>query len=398
MTMKYTHTVGFIEGDGIGPEVLPLVRDLINHVVDVCYQGEHSITWRPLLLGEQAAMTGDGEWFPQSTVSALRELKVALKGPMSSAIGGGFRSLNIALREELDLFCNMRVIKSLAGLPSPLSNAEGIDLVVFRECSEDSFASIELGANTPDAQRLIEVLEQELGYYRLRFVDDCALAIKNCSKSATERLVQRAVDYALSHNRLKITIVHKSNAWQLTDGQFQRWASDYIAQHYELKKHESGEQYLLNPDGTEILVEQMMLDQVMQRLALQPQQFDVLICNNLAGDLISDLATSLVGGVGIVPSVNCNNDMALFEPSHGPFRRIAGSGLANPSATVWAGVLMLQHLGMNNAALMLWRALKDVINAHDALFQLDTRESLNQGVTTRNIIAAIEAAIPMPDR
>ncbi|MEO2265736.1 isocitrate/isopropylmalate family dehydrogenase [Pseudoalteromonas sp. YIC-656] len=396
MAMKNTHMVGFIEGDGIGPEVMPLVRELINHVVNVCYRGEQTISWQPLLLGEQAAMSGDGEWFPQSTVSALRELKVALKGPMSSAIGGGFRSLNIALREELDLFCNMRVIKSLAGLPTPLKNAADIDLVVFRECSEDSFASIELGANTPDAQRLIEVLEQELGYYRLRFVDDCALAIKNCSKAATERLVQRAVDYALAHNRKKLTVVHKSNAWQLTEGQFQLWASDFITNHYELKSSDDGAQFIVNPQGGDIVVEQMMLDQVMQRLAQQPQQFDVLVCNNLAGDLISDLATSLIGGVGIVPSVNCNNEMALFEPSHGPFRRIAGSGLANPSATVWAGILMLEHLGMHEAAASLWSGLRDVINAHDALFQLDTRDSLNQGVSTTHIIAAIEAAIPMP--
>ncbi|MFY8275149.1 isocitrate/isopropylmalate family dehydrogenase [Pseudoalteromonas sp. SSDWG2] len=390
-TIKFD--VGYIDGDGIGPEVMPLVRTLVDEAIALhCEQDTH-IHWHPLLLGEQAAKAGDGEWFPQETISALRTLSVALKGPMSSAIGGGFRSLNIALREELDLFCNMRVIKSLHGLPSPLKDANSIDLVVFRECSEDSFASIELGAGSPDAQRIIDVLEQELGYFRLRFVDDCALAIKNCSREATHRLVKHAIEYAISHRREKVTLVHKSNAWQLTEGQFQRWALEYLQENYALHSDAQDHRYTLTTPEHQLVVEHMMLDHVMQRMAQQPQQFDVLVCNNLAGDLLADLATSLVGGVGIVPSVNCNAQMALFEPSHGPFRRIAGTGLANPCASVWAAVLMLQHLNLHKPAQALWHALSTVINAHGELFQLNTRDSLNQGVSTERIIATISEAL-----
>ncbi|WP_105264905.1 isocitrate/isopropylmalate family dehydrogenase [Pseudoalteromonas sp. T1lg76] len=395
MTQQQSLAVAYIDGDGIGPDVMPLVRGLVDLVLERCYDGRQIISWQPLLLGEQAAREGDGEWFPQATISALRELKVALKGPMSSAIGGGFRSLNIALREELDLFCNMRVIKALPGLPSPLKNPDGIDLVVFRECSEDSFASIELAANSPDAARLIEVLEQELGYHRLRFVDNCALAIKNCSQAATERLIKQAADYAISQRRKKITLVHKSNAWQLTEGQFQRWALDYLRKDYQLTVSDCQQHYLLpGADGTQIQVEQMMLDQVMQRLPQQAGSFDVMVCNNLAGDLIADLAASLVGGVGIIPSVNCNQELALFEPSHGPFRRIAGSGLANPCASVWAAVLMLEHLQLDVAASSLFAALTEVVAIHEQLFQLDTRSSLEQGVPTKEVIAAIIKALP----
>ncbi|WP_105255603.1 isocitrate/isopropylmalate family dehydrogenase [Pseudoalteromonas sp. T1lg75] len=395
MAQAQSVAVAYIDGDGIGPDVMPMVRELVDLVLERCYGGERQIHWHCLLLGEQAAREGDGEWFPQATISALRELKVALKGPMSSAIGGGFRSLNIALREELDLFCNMRVIKALPGLPSALKNSEDIDLVVFRECSEDSFASIELAANSPDAERLIEVLEQELGYHRLRFVDNCALAIKNCSQAATERLIKEAVDYAIKQRRAKITLVHKSNAWQLTEGQFQRWALDYLRKEYQLTVSECKQHYLLHLyDGAQIQVEQMMLDQVMERLPQQAATFDVMVCNNLAGDLLADLAASLVGGVGIVPSVNCNHELALFEPSHGPFRRIAGSGLANPCASVWAAVLMLQHLQLDRAASSLFSALTQVIASHEQLFQLDTRHSLEQGVPTKQVIAALIKALP----
>lgn len=389
--MMHNFEVGYIDGDGIGPEIMPYVRAVIDQVIAHTYHGQYGIHWHSLLLGEQAAREGDGEWFPEATITQLRALKVALKGPMSSAIGGGFRSLNIALREELDLFCNMRVIKALDGLPSPLKNSGAIDMVVFRECSEDSFASIELAAQSSDASRLIEVLEQELGYYKLRFADNCALAIKNCSQAATERLVAQALNYALAHHRTKLTIVHKSNAWQLTEGQFQRWALAYLQQHHEVTLSTCKQYYQLRSNtGQCIEVEFMMLDRVMQRLPQYASEFDVLVCNNLAGDLIADLGAALVGGVGIIPSINCNNEMAIFEPSHGPFRRIAGQGVANPCATLWAGVLLLQHLGLDQASTQLFNALKHVISHYPQLFQLDTRTHKLPQVSTDAVITAIE--------
>ena len=192
--------VGYIEGDGIGLELIPKVKTLVDEVVAGVYQQQKRINWVQLYLGEQGAQLCDGDWFPEQTLTQLRELKVALKGPMSSAVGGGFRSLNIALREELDLFATIREIKSLPGLPSPLANANGIDWVIIRECSEDSFASIELAAGTPDSAHLIDVLENELGYHQLRFVENCGLAIKNCSKEATERLLKCALTYAQKTN------------------------------------------------------------------------------------------------------------------------------------------------------------------------------------------------------
>jgi len=339
--------VGYIEGDGVGPELMTACRPVWDAAVRLAYGGRRRIHWCELFLGAKAAEKFDGEIFPEATLDAIRDLKVAIKGPLTTPVGSGHRSLNVSLRQALDLYACVRPVRHLPGVPSPMRHPERVDLVIFRENTEDVYAGIEFAAGSPEAESLRRFLEQRFGH---QLPPACGLGVKPISERASKRLVRRAIRFALEKGRRSVTLMHKGNIMKHTEGAFRQWG-------YQVAREEFGDRVVAEqdlaagslPEG-KVVIKDRIADILFQLLLLRPEDFDVIATPNLNGDYLSDAAAAQVGGVGIAPGANLGDEVAVFEATHGSAPKYAGLNKVNPGSLLLSGAMMLEHLGWNEAA------------------------------------------------
>lgn len=370
--------IPFIEGDGIGPDVWRASKRVIDAAVEHCYLGKRKIEWIEMLAGEKA-FNATGEWLPPATLDMAREYLVSIKGPLTTPVGGGIRSLNVALRQELDLYVCLRPIHWFVGVPSPVHYPDRVDMVVFRENTEDIYAGIECAEGSPEAQKLMEFIRTELGGGdKVRFPETTAFGIKPVSKEGTERLVRSAIQYALDHNRTSVTLVHKGNIMKFTEGGFKKWGYDlavrefgdkiYTWNQWEATKKEKGEEAAIEEmekaqhEG-KLVIKDVIADNFLQQILLAPQDYSVIATLNLNGDYISDALAAAVGGIGIAPGANINykSGHAIFEATHGTAPRFANTDTMNPSSLILSGVMMLEYMGWGDAAKCIKNGLQTAI-------------------------------------
>ncbi|WNS79266.1 NADP-dependent isocitrate dehydrogenase [Domibacillus sp. DTU_2020_1001157_1_SI_ALB_TIR_016] len=371
--------IPYIEGDGIGPDIWAAASRVLDAAVESAYSGEKKIVWKEVLAGEKA-FNQIGEWLPKETLEQIDEYLIAIKGPLTTPVGGGIRSLNVALRQELDLFTCLRPVRYFDGVPSPVKRPEDTDMVIFRENTEDIYAGIEYAEGSDEVKKVIEFLKNEMGVNKIRFPETSGIGIKPVSKEGTERLVRAAINYAIKEGRKSLTLVHKGNIMKFTEGAFKNWG-------YELAEKEFGDkvftwaQYdkIKEAEGTEaankaqseaeaagkIIVKDSIADIFLQQILTRPKEFDVVATMNLNGDYISDALAAQVGGIGIAPGANINYETghAIFEATHGTAPKYAGLDKVNPSSVLLSGVLLLEHLGWNEAANAITKSVEKTISS-----------------------------------
>ena len=356
--------IPFIEGDGIGIDITPVMIDVIDAAVAKAYGGEKKIHWMEVYVGEKATKVyGDNVWLPEETLEALKEYAVSIKGPMTTPVGGGIRSLNVALRQELDLYQCVRPVRYFNGVPSPLKDPSKTDMVIFRENTEDIYAGIEWEAESDNCKKVVSFLQNEMGVKKIRFPETSGIGIKPVSKQGTQRLVRAAIQYAIDNNKPSVTLVHKGNIMKFTEGGFRDWG-------YELAQKEFGAQPIdggpwcsfKNPKtGKEIIIKDAIADAFLQQILLRPAEYSVIATLNLNGDYISDALAAQVGGIGIAPGANISDQYAIFEATHGTAPKYAGQDKVNPGSLILSAEMMLRHLGWKEAADLVISAMEKAI-------------------------------------
>ncbi|WP_409370400.1 NADP-dependent isocitrate dehydrogenase [Lysinibacillus sp. 38-6] len=371
--------IPFIEGDGIGPDIWAAASRVIDAAVEKAYNGEKKIEWLEVLAGEKA-FNQTGEWLPQETLDKINEYLIAIKGPLTTPIGGGIRSLNVALRQQLDLYVCLRPVRHFDGVPSPVKRPEDVDMVIFRENTEDIYAGIEFESGSEQAKKIINFLQTEFGVNQIRFPETSGIGVKPVSKEGTERLVRSAIEYAIKHNRPSVTLVHKGNIMKFTEGGFKKWGYElaetefadqtFTWNQYDAIKADQGEEAANKAQAEalaagKILVKDSIADIFLQQILTRPTEFDVVATMNLNGDYISDALAAQVGGIGIAPGANINyvTGHAIFEATHGTAPKYAGLDKVNPSSVLLSGVLMLEHLGWQEAADMITKSVEQTISS-----------------------------------
>lgn len=351
--------IPFIEGDGTGFDITPVMRKVVDAAVAKAYQGKRKIAWMETYAGEKAAKVyGNDTWLPEETIEVMREYVVSIKGPLTTPTSGGIRSLNVALRQMLDLYVCLRPVRYFQGVPSPVKAPENVDMVIFRENTEDIYAGIEWEAGSPEAQKMITFLQNEMGVTKIRFPLSSAIGIKPVSIEGSERLIRKAIQYAIDNKRRSVTLVHKGNIMKFTEGGFKKWG-------YELAKREfgaveiNGGPWCQLPNG--IVIKDAIADAFLQQILLRPSDYDVIATLNLNGDYISDALAAEVGGIGISPGANLSDSVAIFEATHGTGPDIAGKDIANPLASILSAEMMLRHMGWLEAADLLIAAMQTAI-------------------------------------
>ncbi len=375
--------IPFIEGDGIGVDVTPAMQAVIDAAVEKAYQGKRKISWMEIYAGNKAnEIYGENTWLPDETMAFIREYHVAIKGPLMTPVGGGIRSLNVAMRQGLDLYNCLRPIRYYDGTPSPVKHPELVNMVIFRENSEDIYAGVEWVAGSPEANKVIQFLQQEMGVKKIRFTEDCGIGIKPVSKQGTQRLVRAALQYVIDNDRTSLTLVHKGNIMKFTEGAFKEWGYQ-VAQEFGATLIEQGPwMRLTNPNtGREIVIKDCIADAFLQEVLLHPADYDVIATLNLNGDYISDALAAQVGGIGISPGANIGDDAAIFEATHGTAPKIAGQNKGNPGSLILSGEMMLRHLGWIEAADLVVKAVSKTIA--DKTVTFDFAEML-EGATLRS--------------
>lgn len=357
--------VPFIRGDGIGADITPVMKKVVDAAVAKAYQGKKKIAWMEIYAGGRSVeVYGENTWLPDETFDFIRKYHVAIKGPLTTPVGGGIRSLNVALRQTLDLYICLRPVRYFAGVPSPVKHPELVDTVIFRENAEDIYAGIEWEANSEGAKKLINFLEKEMGVKKIRFTENCGIGVKPMSKQGTERLIGAAFEYAIDHDRKSVTIVHKGNIMKFTEGAFKNWGYKLAEEKYGATKDEKGVVSFTNPkNGKKIVVKDCIADAFLQNILLYPQDYDVVCAMNLNGDYISDALATEVGGIGIAPGANIGADSAIFEATHGTAPTIAGTGKANPGSIILSAELMLRHMGWEGAADLIVESMEKSITS-----------------------------------
>ena len=358
--------IPFIEGDGIGADITPVMRKVIDAAVAKAYAGKKQIEWMEIYAGEKALKVyGEGVWLPQETMEALRDFVISIKGPLTTPIGGGIRSLNVAMRQGLDLYVCLRPIRYFKGVPSPVREPEKTNMVIFRENTEDIYAGIEWAEGTPEAQKVIDFLTKEMGVSKIRFPATSGIGIKPVSREGTERLVRKAIQYAIDNDRPAVTLVHKGNIMKFTEGSFRDWG-------YALAQKEFGAEVIgkgpwckfKNPKtGKEIVVKDVLADAFLQEILLRPEQHSVLATLNLNGDYISDALAAQVGGIGIAPGANMSDSVAIFEATHGTAPSMAGKNNVNPGSMILSAELLLRHIGWTEAADIILDSMQKAISS-----------------------------------
>jgi isocitrate dehydrogenase len=358
--------IPYIEGDGTGVDITPVMKNVVDKAVAVAYGGKRQITWMEIFAGEKSTRVyGENVWLPDETLEAAKEYVVSIKGPLTTPVGGGIRSINVALRQELDLYVCLRPVRYFSGVPSPLKNPEKTDMVIFRENSEDIYAGIEWQAESEACRKVIRFLTQEMGVKKIRFPDTSGIGIKPVSREGTERLVRKAVQYAIANKRKSVTLVHKGNIMKFTEGAFRDWG-------YELAKREFGAELLDGgpwmklPGG--IVIKDVIADAFLQQILLRPDEYDVIATLNLNGDYISDALAAQVGGIGIAPGANLSDSVAMFEATHGTAPKYAGKDYVNPGSLILSAEMMLRHMGWVEAADLVISSMEAAITARTVTY------------------------------
>jgi isocitrate dehydrogenase len=381
ITVNADHTINvpnnpvipFIEGDGIGVDITPAMLKVVDAAVARAYGGTRRISWMEIYTGEKAAALYEGDWFPAETLQAIKEYVVSIKGPLTTPVGGGFRSLNVALRQELDLYVCLRPVRWFEGVPSPVREPHKTNMVIFRENSEDIYAGIEWKAGSPEADKLIKYLREEMGVKKIRFPEGCGIGIKPVSREGSRRLVRRAIQYAIAQDLPSVTIVHKGNIMKFTEGSFKEWG-------YELAREEFGGELLdggpwvklKNPQtGKDIVIKDVIADAMLQQVLLRPDEYSVIATLNLNGDYLSDALAAQVGGIGIAPGANLSDTVALFEATHGTAPKYAGQDKVNPGSLILSAEMMLRHMGWNEAADLIIKGMNGAIQAKTVTYDFE---------------------------
>ncbi|KAA0011266.1 NADP-dependent isocitrate dehydrogenase [Billgrantia pellis] len=363
--------IPFIEGDGIGVDVTPAMKIAINAAVQKAYNGERKIHWMEVYAGEKATQVYDPDtWLPEETLEAVKDYVVSIKGPLTTPVGGGIRSLNVALRQKLDLYTCLRPVRWFEGVPSPVKKPADVDMVIFRENSEDIYAGIEWKAGTAEADKVIKFLREEMGVTNIRFPENCGIGVKPVSVEGTKRLVRQALQYAVDNDRESVTLVHKGNIMKFTEGSFKDWG-------YELAKEEFGAelldggpwmQFKSPKTGKNIVVKDVIADAMLQQILLRPAEYDVIATLNLNGDYLSDALAAEVGGIGIAPGANLADAVAMFEATHGTAPKYAGQDKVNPGSLILSAEMMLRHMGWVEAADLVLKGMEKAISKGEVTY------------------------------
>ncbi len=363
--------IPFIEGDGIGVDITPVMREVVDAAVEKAYGGSRRIHWMEIYAGEKATrLYGSDVWLPDETLEAAREFSVSIKGPMTTPVGGGIRSLNVALRQELDLFVCLRPVRHFPGVPSPLKDPSKTDMVIFRENSEDIYAGIEWEAETDAARKVVRFLQDEMGVRKIRFPETSAIGIKPVSREGTERLVRKAIEYAIANGRESITLVHKGNIMKFTEGGFRDWGYALAVREFGATPIDGGPWLALEHDGGTITIKDVIADAFLQQILTRPAEYDVIATLNLNGDYISDALAAQVGGIGIAPGGNLSDEVAMFEATHGTAPKYAGQDKVNPGSLILSAEMMLRHLGWAEAADLIIGSLGAAISDKQVTYDL----------------------------
>ena len=366
--------IPYIEGDGIGVDVSPAMLKVVDAAVSKAYGDQKKIAWMEVYAGEKATSVYEQDtWLPEETLEAFKEFVVGIKGPLTTPVGGGIRSLNVALRQELDLYVCQRPVRWFKGVPSPVINPQDVDMVIYRENSEDIYAGVEWKAGSAEADKVIRFLKEEMGVTKIRFDQNCGIGIKPVSEEGTKRLVRQALQYCVDNDRNSLTLVHKGNIMKFTEGAFKDWG-------YELAKEEFGaELYAGGPwlsfknpkTGNEIIVKDVIADAMLQQILLRPAEYDVVATLNLNGDYLSDALAAEVGGIGIAPGANLSDEVAIFEATHGTAPKYAGQNKVNPGSVILSAEMMLRHMGWTDAADLIIKGMDGAITAKTVTYDFE---------------------------
>ncbi|KJH82817.1 NADP-dependent isocitrate dehydrogenase [Pseudomonas sp. KSR10] len=366
--------IPYIEGDGIGVDISPVMIKVVDAAVEKAYGGERKIAWMEIYAGEKATQVYDQDtWLPKETLDVVRDYVVSIKGPLTTPVGGGIRSLNVALRQELDLYVCQRPVRWFTGVPSPVKKPADVDMVIFRENSEDIYAGVEWKAGSPEAEKVIKFLTEEMGVKKIRFTENCGIGIKPVSLEGTKRLVRKALQYAVDNDRSSVTLVHKGNIMKFTEGAFKEWG-------YEVARDEFGAELLdggpwmqfKNPNtGKNIVVKDAIADAMLQQILLRPAEYDVIATLNLNGDYLSDALAAEVGGIGIAPGANLSDTVAMFEATHGTAPKYAGQDKVNPGSLILSAEMMLRHMGWLEAADLIIKSTESAIAAKTVTYDFE---------------------------
>lgn len=384
--------VPYIEGDGTGVDITPVMIKVVDAAVKKAYGGKRQIHWMEVYAGEKATKVyGNDTWLPHETLEAVKEYVVSIKGPLTTPVGGGIRSLNVALRQELDLYVCLRPVRYFKGVPSPVKEPWLTDMVIFRENSEDIYAGIEWAADSAEAKKVIEFLQNEMKVKKIRFPEHCGIGVKPVSKAGTMRLVRRAIQYAIDNQRDSVTLVHKGNIMKFTEGAFRDWGYELARNEFGAKPLDGGPWHVLkNPKtGKDIIVKDVIADAFLQQILLRPADYSVVATLNLNGDYISDALAAQVGGIGIAPGANLSDQVAMFEATHGTAPKYAGQDKVNPGSLILSAEMMLRHMGWNEAADLIIKGMDGAITAKTVTYDFERLMSDAKLVTCSGFGSAI---------
>lgn len=385
--------VPFIEGDGIGADITPVMCKVVDAAVQKAYGEQRSIAWMEVYAGEKATKVyGADAWLPEETLAAVKDYVVSIKGPLTTPVGGGIRSLNVALRQQLDLYTCLRPVRYFEGVPSPVKQPAKVDMVIFRENSEDIYAGIEWAAGSDQAKKMIKFLQEEMGVTKIRFPEECGIGIKPVSKAGTERLVRAALQYAIDNDKPSVTLVHKGNIMKFTEGAFKDWGYALAKQEFAASLIDNGPWMQFNnpKTGKNIVVKDVIADAFLQQILLRPEEYSVIATLNLNGDYISDALAAEVGGIGIAPGANLSDTVAMFEATHGTAPKYAGLDKVNPGSEILSAEMMLRHLGWFEAADLIIQGMNGAIKAKTVTYDF---ERLMTGATLLSCSAFGDAII-----
>jgi isocitrate dehydrogenase len=366
--------IPYIEGDGIGADITPVMLKVVDAAVTKAYGGKRAISWMEIFCGEKATKVyGPDVWLPAETFEALREYVVSIKGPLTTPVGGGIRSLNVALRQELDLYVCVRPVRWFPGVPSPVSHPELTDMTIFRENSEDIYAGIEWKADSDDAKKVIKFLREEMGVTKIRFTEGCGIGIKPVSREGTQRLVRKAIQFAIDNDKPSVTLVHKGNIMKYTEGAFKEWGYELARDRFGAELLDGGPwMKLKNPKtGNDIIIKDVIADAFLQQILMRPSDYSVIATLNLNGDYISDALAAEVGGIGIAPGANLGGSVAMFEATHGTAPKYAGQDKVNPGSIILSAEMMLRHMGWNEAADLIIKGVEKSIKAKTVTYDFE---------------------------
>ncbi|MFT5691981.1 MAG: isocitrate dehydrogenase [Oceanicoccus sp.] len=372
--------IPYIEGDGIGADISPVMIKVVNAAVEKAYGGTKEISWMETFIGEKAAELYEGDWYPAETLDAIKEYAISIKGPLTTPVGGGFRSLNVALRQELDLYTCLRPVRWFEGVPSPVREPQKTNMVIFRENSEDIYAGIEWKANSPQAKKVIKFLQEEMGVTKIRFPENCGIGIKPTSKEGTQRLVRKAILYALDQQLPSVTFVHKGNIMKFTEGAFKDWGYEVAVEEFNGELLDGGPWVTITDPHNQhkVVIKDVIADAMLQQILLRPEEYSVIATLNLNGDYLSDALAAQVGGIGIAPGANLSDTIALFEATHGTAPKYAGQDKVNPGSLILSAEMMLRHMGWNEAADLIIKGMNGAIQSKKVTYDF---ERLMDGAT-----------------